>query len=63
MNYDRNPDRSCGHKRKYSTRTAARKSKRTLTRQVREVFNVYHCDFCGYWHIGHRIARSVREAI
>jgi hypothetical protein len=61
MNYDRDPNRSCGHKRKYASRTDARAVKRIMTRQVREVFNVYHCDFCGAWHIGHRLPRSMRE--
>ena len=62
MNKDPDPARSCGYKRQYLSRADARAGKRKLAHDAREVFNVYHCDFCGTWHIGHRLPRSMREA-
>ena len=48
-------ERSCTGKRRYSDRKRA-KSARGRTRQhdsSKGRLNVYRCDFCGFFHLGH----------
>lgn len=45
---------SCTRKRAYATRGEAKAAKRRMAAVKREVFKVYWCSYCLYWHIGHR---------
>lgn len=36
------------------TMMAARSRARVLSLQLKEGFSYYKCEFCGFWHIGHK---------
>ena len=44
---------SCVNKLSHLTQEAAMLTARKAERVTREAFDVYHCKFCGGWHIGH----------
>jgi uncharacterized membrane protein YgcG len=49
--------RSCDGKRRYRTKRGADGVVLEIARQQRdESIRAYKCQFCGYWHVGHRKA-------
>lgn len=50
--------RSCGRKRRNPSEDAARRQLATLVRNrgaISGQYRVYKCDFCGFWHVGHKV--------
>lgn len=48
-------NRSCEGKRRYWTRWGANSVVLRIARQERdETIQSYKCQFCGFWHVGHR---------
>jgi hypothetical protein len=45
--------KSCLSKTKLSER-AAKQEARFLSGRLREAVQPYKCEFCNYWHVGHR---------
>lgn len=46
----------CGHKRGYTTNKEARRVRKLLKlKNSKEKMDIYHCPFCGYHHLGHRM--------
>lgn len=43
----------CDSKEKVS-QAVARQRARALSLQLNESIQPYECEFCGYWHVGHR---------
>ena len=46
-------ERHCGRKLQHLTRRSAEQEAVRLTSKERAIFNVYHCECCGAWHVGH----------
>jgi rubrerythrin len=61
--YDPDPARSCGVKRKYHTKGEARRAKRVLRRVSGDVLDVYRCRACGWLHLGHRRGGADQRAV
>lgn len=45
-------DRQCGAKKQYPTDVTADAGRLFLERKTGERFDVYLCNFCGFYHIG-----------
>ena len=43
-------ERSCDGKRRYNTRSEAKRIAKRTTRQFK--LDAYHCQFCDYFHVG-----------
>jgi hypothetical protein len=54
------PERSCRSKNTYLTKAQAKAVVRFMGERHREQFNLYRCEFCGYWHIGHLVPAIFR---
>lgn len=48
----------CEGKKKILTRKLARKAARLLMKEIKQPFSAYKCNFCEYYHIGHKGNRS-----
>jgi hypothetical protein len=44
--------RSCGYKRRYSSRGSAVKDSNKIAKKEKKKTTIYFCQFCHYWHIG-----------
>jgi hypothetical protein len=51
--------KSCLSKAKLTERAAQREA-RFLSGRLRESVQAYKCDYCGHWHVGHRVPRRNR---
>ena len=49
-----NVEKGCTPKRKYVSRTDARKAARRTANECRERMNAYRCPECGFYHVGHK---------
>lgn len=48
-------ERACLGKRRYGTKRAAQAVVLAIAKQDKdETIQPYKCEFCGYWHVGHR---------
>ncbi len=47
-------EKMCGNKEKHQSRKNAKQVKKERERVYRTKMNVYKCDFCGFYHIGHK---------
>lgn len=54
------PERSCRSKQTYLTKAHAKAVVRLMGARYRDQFNLYACDACGYWHIGHLVPAFLR---
>lgn len=48
-------------KKKMADRMTAEKKARYMEQKFHELYSAYKCRECGFWHVGHRIPRIVRE--
>jgi hypothetical protein len=54
---------ACGRKVRYGHLQTATKSLVELMRKGRDNLEVYHCEYCGGWHVGHKPTVLVRFLI
>lgn len=58
-------EQSCAKKQRFKSRQAAARRVRDIARTGRIITesNIYHCDFCNGWHLGHshKIDKILRE--
>jgi hypothetical protein len=48
-------EKTCGTKRRFDTKEIAEGQMAKATGSDVGEYNAYFCDFCHYWHFGHRI--------
>ena len=49
----------CGNKRSYNTNKEAKRIRRAHQISFpKDKMDVYHCPFCGYYHMGHKLKLS-----
>jgi hypothetical protein len=58
-----NVERACRSKQTYLTKAEAKQVVRFMGRRHREAFNLYRCDACRYWHVGHLIPAVFRAGL
>jgi hypothetical protein len=49
--------KQCERKIRFGSAGAARQRSKAIVRAGGDLLDVYPCEFCGGWHIGHRPAR------
>jgi hypothetical protein len=49
--------KQCERKIRHASAGAARHFGQQIVRRGGDELNVYHCEFCGGWHLGHTPAR------
>ena len=54
------PERSCRSKQTYLTKAQAKAVVRFMGARHRDQFNLYSCEYCRYWHIGHLVPAVFR---
>ena len=58
-----NVERSCPSKQVYLTKADAKGIARSMSARHRDAFQIYACDNCRYWHVGHIVPASQRGQI
>jgi uncharacterized Zn finger protein len=58
-----NVERGCRSKQTYLTKAEAKQVVRFMGVRYRDAFNLYHCEACGYWHVGHVIPAVFRARV
>lgn len=53
-------ERSCRSKQTYLTKAHAKAVVRFMGARHRDAFNLYRCETCGYWHVGHLVPAWLR---
>lgn len=59
--------KACGHKVRHPDKAGAHGALRRIKRKkgvvATEGLGVYHCPYCGGWHLGHRIGMGGSELL
>jgi hypothetical protein len=58
-----NVERGCRSKQTYLTKAEAKQVVRFIGARHREAFNLYRCEACRYYHIGHLIPAEFRARV
>ena len=58
-----NVERGCRSKQTYLTKADAKRVVRLMGARHRETFNLYRCEACGYYHVGHLIPAIFRARV
>jgi hypothetical protein len=58
-----NVERGCRSKQTYLTKADAKRVVRLMGARHREAFNLYRCEACGYFHVGHLIPAVLRARL
>jgi hypothetical protein len=58
-----NVERACRSKQPYLTKAEAKQVVRLMSAGHREAFNLYRCDGCRYYHVGHLIPAVLRARL
>jgi hypothetical protein len=58
-----NVERSCRSKRTYLTKAEAKQVVRLRGARHRDSFNLYRCEACCYYHVGHLIPAIFRAQV
>jgi hypothetical protein len=56
-------ERGCRSKQAYLTKAEAKQVVRLMGARHRDAFNLYRCEACGYYHIGHLIPAVFRAHV
>jgi len=54
-------EKTCGSKVKYLARADAREARKRFYNQHREKMSAYLCPFCGFYHIGHKYPKEIKQ--
>jgi hypothetical protein len=48
-------------KKRYPLLTQANEAKKTMERELHDLFRTYFCDICKGYHVAHRLPKHMRE--